>query len=444
MEARGGVTVTQRRGDGEPMTATAHTLNSDLVERIATLRGRGEEPARIAQGENSLSGQELIIYELAGENGEKDLEVRSTGKGRLDFMTTKDLEGRELAQPRPIRVAWARSMNYQGPRDLAVFDGSVQLDSGDQHMECRTMYLYLSRAEDEPATQPAAEPEAAGRRGLALGVEDYSTRRIKLIQADRDVVLRSRESTDGRLHRRFQVTGEKLIYDAELKRVNIDGKGTLVAEDYRPPKPGRADEAGEGPGGLFAGDVDRPSQTVLTWQKFMELLQDDRQVTVDGDVFLRHVSGKNVVLAGGLKTPDWGELASGRKMDIRCEKLMAWFAEPETDEEAPAAVETQPAEVPEIGPRVGRLKQFSASRRVSMRYDKASATAERVLYARPDEGDEVATLWGHLPGERTANAQLTYEDPETGRMQTVSSPKITWFPEGNRIVTEKAIGTGGR
>jgi len=444
MEADGSVVVTDRRGD-EPMTATADALESDLVRRIATLRGRPGRNAEVAQGDNRLASEEIVIYELTGRDSERDLEVRATGKGRLDFTTRKDLEGRELAQPRPIRVAWSRSMNYQGPRDLVVFDGSVRLDSGEQHMECRTMYLYLSRVEEEPSTQPVVEStgERRPQRGLALGVEEYGKRRIRLIQADRDVVLRSREVVDERLHRRFQVTGQKLIYDAEMKRVNIDGKGTLVAEDYRPPKPRRPDERTEGAVGLFAGDVDRPNQTVLRWQEFMELLQDDRQVTVDGDVILRHVSGKNVVLAGGLNTPDWGELESGRTMDIRCEKLMAWFAE-EGVEARPTAPTTRPAEVPDLGPRIGRLTQFSASRRVLMRYDKAEAIGERVLYTRPDEGDEMATLWGHLPGERPANAQLTYEDAETGRFQTVASPKIIWFPKNNRIVTDKTIGTGGR
>ena len=460
LEAEGGVRVTDRR-DTEPLVVTAERVTSDLVERSAIVYGGKDTPARIVQGDNHIEGGEIRL----AENAETAM-VR--GKGALEFLTNKDFSGTELSEPRHIRVAWTKGMDYRGGRNEVLFDGGVKLDSGLDHMECATMRLVFERvaATTQPATQPATAPAATTKpadkdKRLALGVEAYSRRRLAMILARGAVKLQSRRELKGVLERRLQLAGEELVYDARSGEMNMNGPGTLVAEDYRlPAKPTTQPARSEvGQSAALRG----PSQTAFAWKKSMRLSQTERVAVLDKDVTMVHRSGNQIVMADKLRVPySIADLPDGRKTMLTCGEMMAKFGEPDdkpakgaTTKPAgkkppapatkPAATTkpatTQPADLWEAGPKLGPLELFQATRDVNLKDGPQQVLGQKLIY---DRARHVAIVWGWLPGQKKANAVIYYETPQ--RSQNWASPKMTCFfneqGEIERVVTEEVGGTG--
>jgi hypothetical protein len=400
-----------------------------------------------------------------------------------------------------VRVDWTRGMTFQGEKRTASFMGNVVLDGGNDHMTCQEMQMIFSEAEPEkpgkagkaakagPAIRPAepaavvavatvlpdAKPKApvgpavASRpgarqrlRGMAVGMERYSRRRISMISAERDVTLQSRrENESGQLLRRIQLAGEKLIYDAEGGRMTMLGHGTFVAEDYDKPRPRRPVE-----NEMLAPAIDRPSQTAFEWTQSMQFAQKDRLVVLDGNAKMVHKSAQQIILTDQLNVPRqlWGKLPEGRKTVLTCNNMMAQFGQAkEKEKEGPTTgpstgPSTSPATRPtsrptsrpttrsgadllEKGPDLGPLDLFSATGNVNLKDGPRQVIAQRLIYNRLKD---LAVIWGYLEGAPSAKASVLLEDPQTGRSQAWSSPKIIWQRQDNKIVTEEVTGTGSR
>lgn len=462
--AEGGVVLIDRSDPAEPLRATADRVTSDRIARTAVLTG---SPARIVQGPNEITGPTVRLDE------HKQAAVVD-GRGILRFLTRRDLSGQRLTVPRPVDIAWASGMEFHGVRDTAVFTGDVTLDSNMDHVACQKMQVMFWREEgpttatapataraiaaagtrDRPASSPvvaagagdgaASAPAPASRPAtrrrpertgsLAVSVERYSRRRISMILADDQVVLASRRHNElGQLIRRLQLTGDKLIYDAQNNRMNVLGHGTFLAEDYRPPEPPKPGASPDDLGAL----IGRPSQTGFEWQKSMELVQDERSVWLKGGVAMIHHSGDKVVLTERIKVPDWGKLLGGRKTAMTCDGMRARFSPPDE----PAKATRPAADLIEGGPTLGPLESFNATGSVNLKDGPRQALAQRLIYNRLDD---LAVIWGFLEDQPPANATVLYEDPDTGRSQSWSSPKIIWHRRNNRIVTEQVTGAGGR
>ncbi len=446
--AEGGVVINDRRDpNAELLTATADRMVSKLLEndrskRTAVLTGKPDAPARIEQGPNKLIGREIRLDQT-------DDSAAVDGAGWLDFVTKKDTNGNDLPEPRAVKVQWVKSMNFSGKKRTAEFIGDVAMDSALDDVRCQELQLVFTDQLGEPNSPAAAVPKKpAGRDrasklgGMAVGMEQYSRRRIEMIYAEKDIVLRSRREDDkNRLLRRMQLSGEKLIYDAGAERITMLGRGTLMAEDYDKPRPQKAAE----PDGTMAA-VDRPSQSAFAWNKSMVLSQKDRVVTLEGGVIMDHRSGDQIVGKDKLNAPrdQWGTLPAGRKTRLECDTMMARFGKPVN---TPA---TQPSTRParrtggdplREGPTMGPLDLFSATGDVSLKDGPRHVLAQRLIYNRDKD---LAVVWGYLEGQPLAKGSISYEDPQTGRTQTVASPKFIWYRRDNRIFSEDVSGSGGR
>ena len=452
LEADGNVLITDTSED-EPLTAGADRLTTDLIERTAVLYG-GAEPAWIARGRDRFVGGEIHLREVSdGNRTEQAAEVR--GAGTLQFMLKKDLNGVELANPRRVSIAWEEGMDYSGWRNEAVFRGNVRLDSnataadgtGRDHMSCRKKMRVLFE-KVAPATQPAVASAATApadeRRSVrtALRMDSYSRRRVAMIVADDNVVmLSSRQDPDGKLLRRLKVTGDRLLHDANSGETHVYGKGTMLAEDYRPPEPTTSPTpAAARPG----EDIGRPNQTGFWWDKVMSLHQPDGnadgKVVLQGNVQMVHRSGR-FVLSKGLNVPAWPVLKSGRVTTLGCNMLEADFAEADANATSrPASAE--PAL--EGGPRIGPLVRFYAMGDVRLEdgdRQKRTATCQQLEYKREPD---MVTLLGTLPGKPRAAAVLSYKDLDAQTRQEWASPKIVWYRKTDRVETEETIGGGIR
>lgn len=457
--AEGGVVINDRRDpNAEPLTAVGERMESHLIEndsarRTAVLTGKPGEPARIEQGPNRLTGVEIRL-------DQSDDSAFVDGAGTLNFITTKDTNGNDLPEPRPVQVTWSKRMSFRGAKRTAEFAGDVEMDSALDDVRCQDLQLLFTEQLAEPnsppagaaaATMPAPAAAAADKAaqrsasrlgGMAVGMEQYSRRRISMIFADKDIVLRSRrEDEKNRLLRRMQLTGEKLIYDADSGRITMLGHGTLINEDYDKPRPQRIADAD----GLISA-VDRPSQSAFEWKKNMQLSQKDRLVTLEGSVTMVHRSGDQVLLTNRLNVPrdEWGTLPAGRKTILKCENMMAKFGPP-ADKAA-----TQPSTRPAArtagdplreGPTLGPLDLFSATGDVNLKDSPRQVLAQRLIYNR---AKDLVVVWGFMEGKAPAKATIIYEDPEAGRSQAWSSPKLIWYRQDNRILAEDVSGAGGR
>ena len=85
------------------------------------------------------------------------------GKGTLDFLVKRDLNGAELLHPRMARITWLDRMNYDGLGNEALFAGGVNLDSevasdtekGADHTSSGTMRVLFEKPPPAPASRPA-------------------------------------------------------------------------------------------------------------------------------------------------------------------------------------------------------------------------------------------------------------------------------------------------
>ncbi|MGC9453289.1 MAG: LptA/OstA family protein [Phycisphaerae bacterium] len=409
--------------DEEPTVARADKLEAWPDEGRAVLTGK----ASVSRGTNALSGGTIAL-------DDRNQTLQVPGSGTLEFTFDRDLSGEQLSEPMPGTITWRDSMTYNGDSDEADFRGDVKLDSRQDHMECGHMRIHFMAADSsQPSAATRAGDEADRDDGLALRMADYSDRRIRRIVARDDVLLLSRRTDQsGSLLRRMQLRGARLNYDVPEGKVNVYEPGTLLVEDYRPPR-----------GASGGGGVERPYQTLFAFEESMQLSQSERVVVMTGNVRMVHLSGQKLAersdLLENVPHPEWPAdgLPAGRRAALACEELMARFAE--------ADDEPTPGEADETGgPRIGALDVFTASKDVNLRINESQIQGERLMYHR---ANDLAVVWGYLEGERPARAQIDYEAPDTGRRTTVRSSRITAFlrdGEVYRVETGPAEASGGR
>ena len=460
--AEGKVKVGEQRKDGrEPLLAWADRIDSNLLRRSAVLEGR---PAEVSQGVNRMKGPKIYLDETS-ESAVVD------GQGTLDFKTDKNFSGGRLPEPRLVTIDWTNRMKYLGKWDTAVFDGNVMLRSGLDEMQCRTMNLMFdppvttqpatATSRSQPAVMPVSgpttlataktRPAAAGKerdRRLGLDVENFSGRRIAILYLDKAVrVDSSRLDEKDQMIQRMQLKGDQLTYDAKTDQVTVNGHGTFLSEDYRPP---RSDKEAEG----GAETLDRPSQTAFEWNKLMNLAQKDRRVVMEGQVKMIHHSGRYLLPTEGLKLPPWPELKEGRLSKVACDRMIAKFAPPAQKAPTTATstaskpVVSRPASDWISGPAVGALEQFTALKDVNMEdgvRQKRTVQCQRLIYDRPTD---VVEVFGALENQAPSNARMIVEDLDAGTSTPYQSPRIIWYRKNasrtnERIVTEKLTGAGG-
>lgn len=416
------------KGDSEdePMEAHADRLLSNLIDRSAVLYGK---PARIAQGDSSMTGERIDLYEIPLEGGSQH-KANVSGEGSIHLLATRDLSGGEISKPRPVVITWSRSMRYDGSANSVTFTGDVQLDGearddtgllGLDHMTCRTMHLTLEPIEPNPDKPRKQTNEPKG----LLGTDNFGKRRITKIVAQDDVkMMSSRVDDQDRIVRRLNVTGSELIHEADVNRTDVFGKGTMLAEDYSAPKD-RADNQ----------DLQSPFRAAFWWDKVMTLTRTPSGQTsavLDGNASLVYHSGMHVD-RGNMNLPEWGQMTSGRITKLRGDVLSASFAPSDNDSRDGDT------------PRVGALERFLAAGDVLLEdglHQKRTIACQKLDYDNRNNIDMI-TADGSLPGKPSADAVLTHRDLRTYRRNETKAPRIIWYRKTDRIEVRRIKTVGG-
>jgi len=406
--AEGRVEVNDTRGP-EPMVASADRLETFIVEEKAILEG---EPAEVTQGNSVLRGG-TIHLDQAGES------LVVLGAGRLKFMTDTDLDGKKLAEPRPLVATWAKQMTFSGLRNTASFVDKVTMTSGDDSLSCGEMDIEFEKAPVKAGARAPVKGASGGAAGLGL-----DKRRLKTISCRRDVSM-NRVVTDarGRLAERMRLTGERLTYDVgpvsadsrDAKMV-VTGPGTMSMEDYKTSvvKPGA--KGGKKPATAM------PSQTLFVWKGGMAFLLKDRQVVLHDEVTMVHRTGDQIVLADRL--PGHGKLGSGRNVRLSCKKMTATFGELAPVGGANNAV------------ALGKLKNFRATGDVDLAEGKRRMLGEELYY---DRAREIIVI----KGTRNVLATLMYQATAGSTLKRVRSRRIECFLKDGKIVRVNTAAISG-
>ena len=417
LEARGGVKITDRR-EADAVTAEAQTLTTDLTERSAVLVG---EPARVTQKDKEIEGERILFDQLKET-------ATVVGAGRLRFDTRTDLSGNPTDKPRPVTIEWAKGLKYRGQERIAVLEGQVVLATAGDKVQCENMRVLF--APPEETAQPASS--------RAEEMVEFRPKSIAMVLAEKKVRLASvRLDAEGFLRRRLTLRSDEgqVVYESGLQKLTCLGPGSMMVEDYREPET-QPDTPSQTliPG----GDVNRPSQSVFSWSKSMDMSQKDRLANLSGKVILSHRSGSELVLTEQLKLRPWGKLPAGRRLRMDCETMFAEFAapDPDADEKGRDVL---------MGPRVGPLEQFQAlagkQDYVKLLNPPVEVVCRRILYQR---AKDVAIIYGHLENEPPRNAMVYRKDVLRGRLEVMEeNSKIIWRPSTNRVEGQgiKVIGS---
>ncbi|HEU00851.1 MAG TPA: hypothetical protein ENH89_10950 [Aurantimonas coralicida] len=425
VQAEHDVRIIDHRND-QTIEATADLVESDLRDKTAVLYGR-KKHAVIRQDQNTLAG-DLIRLDQNRQSAVVE------GPGRMQFEIESDMDGNELADPRPVDITWDEGMEYYGKTNAAVFTGNVHLISQFESMDCQQMRLLFEKDESaapdaEATSQPAEvasgpEEDVESGREMGLNLEHYSRRKLATITAHGDVVLRSREEDDdGKLMRRLRLTGEQLFYDVRVNKLTMVRAGSMIVEDYRPADQVAASDS-ETP-------TQRPNQTGFRWTRIMVLDQESRSVELQGDVRMVHRSGKEVLRLAGIDAPEWDRLIEGRRTLLHCQRLDAAFGPPDEDDAAEAAT-TRRADKYDVGPRLGPLEIFIATGDVNLS-DRLEGGTMQVLgqRLRYNRLDGTVVVWGFKETSPIADAMLVYESQ--GKHSTFSNPAMIFTLDGMRV-----------
>ena len=426
--ADGNVRVINHAGT-ETTTATGDRIIVDVQRDSAILLGA---PAEVTQGENLISGPEIHL-DGASES------ASVLGPGRLRFVTDEDFSGRKLQRPQPVNITWSKEMNFDGESDVANFVGRVKFTSNLNSIESQRRMRVTFEKTQKTSVVPRPDRRSEQKsRDTALSMDRFDRRRLATVLADGNVlVLSARKDPQMHLLQRMQLRTGRLFYDAKEGQIDAFQDGTLLVEDYRPPRDVKRSKSSRKITGRTGG-MGRPSQTAFEWAKQMQLMLNDRVVIMDGDVKMVHRSAGHVTRPTGLKLLPWNISTKGRSMSLGCGKLMARFAPPDK------RTGTSQGGVMEADSVVGDLELFTATRDVTLKDGEYELRGARLRFHRTKG---VAFLWGYIEGEPTREAQISQENPITGISRTISSPKFQCFLEDGHIKNAEAIkveGTGGR
>ncbi|MBU0717665.1 MAG: hypothetical protein KJ749_05395 [Planctomycetes bacterium] len=412
--------------------------NGRDIER-AHLVGTEESPAFVRLRDFDIAGREIEL-DVAGES------ARVPGAGRMSFRSAKDLDGRPVKDPIPISIAWAERMTYEGRENRAVFVGEVHAaSSGSTTFDADHLAVDFDDVTEPVLEQPPSQDwwilhDLAGQlsrgdgRDSSVGIDKGRFRKQPAyILATGRARLETAEFDEdaGELKTRAHLSGPRLSVNlrAGISKMLIEGAGVLLLEDFRPSAELQPTARPRKPAGLLSlGRDGGASKTFIQWQDSMSYDFAAYQTRFEGDVVLRHYSGRALDDFLGQSRPSQ-DLSAGRSTQMTCDLLSVDFRERDHG--------SRPSGDRRMGGlSADRLRQFQASGSVRLHdeTEKLSLAADRVVYER---GRQLLSIHGlpqqpfrftqQKPGKLpiNVNGERAFYDLATGELEQVSKLTVT-------------------
>ncbi|UCC30280.1 MAG: hypothetical protein JSU86_19030 [Phycisphaerales bacterium] len=372
----------------QALDVTADKLDCTIKDgrdiETAFVEGLDDHPASVRLDTLTVAGREIRL-------NVPDQWAEVPGAGRLTFRSRKDLDGRRLDRPIPIAVTWADWMTYHGRENRSVFSGAVHATSETTTtFDCGRLEVHfqdVAPAEVDAQAAPdwwilqdvvdrLARGSAAARTQPAT--DRFSKEPTLIVATGNAVALTSEIDPDtDRLKSRARIAGPQLWVDLrpEVSKMQIEGPGNLLLEDYRPARSSE-ETFHRASRGLFAVSEDAgPSNTLIEWEELMWYDFSIEQTRFEGNVSLKYFSGLELQRIRGRPAGDSSEAMPGRRTFLTCRTLEADF------------FDRKERSLPHGSRRMGRLssdrlKQFHAKGGVRLQdqSEGLSLTADRVVY----------------------------------------------------------------
>jgi len=417
---------------GERLDLTADVLQAELPD------GRNIDRAVVIGTEAQMAVVQLQDYLIRGRRIEMDLPKQHAavpGRGTLEFLSRRDLDGRRLAKPLPVAVSWSQGMTLTGQYNVGIFEGDVHAVSRNSRLDCQQLRIdFAPVPPDQETVQVRAGPvrgpdlwifaplvRSAPKPASGDALRTRFNKRPILITARGDAVaLRSTyDERTGRLLSRMRIAGPQITVDLKAEAMNVEGRGNLLIEDYRPPR--RRRTARRPVDSLLGGiESSGPSQTLFTWANAMSFFVSQNLAYFDRMVHMTHYAGGAMVLARELADAmkvDVNKLAAmkQRRATLDCDTLLVKFL-------------TDPRGAGRTGGRAAGLAQLEAVGRVVLCDSGKTLMGERVTY---DHASELVTVHG---GPRTDARILD----EHGRQFMWTGPELAWDRKNDRVIARGA------
>ena len=234
------------------LQATAKRLEADAEEGEATLFGA---PVTLERPEGELVAPRVTLNRSRGA-------VEARGPGELQWAASRSAPD----GPRLV-TSWRKRMRFARDERVAVFEGAVEsrVRRGREEslLRAERLRLALGRAEGGPATRP----DAGGWR----------LRRVRA-RGDASLIARSRVGAKA-TRLRMRLGGETIRFDRDRERLRVDGPGSLLIVDRRPP----AD-----PGARPELPVSGRGSTLLKWDEGLRVRFGANDLSARGRVSVLH------------------------------------------------------------------------------------------------------------------------------------------------------------
>ncbi|NOX57469.1 MAG: hypothetical protein GXP29_01255 [Planctomycetes bacterium] len=407
------------------------------------------EPGRdafVGLGEFSIAAPKDIEFSAVQQSAKVD------GSGKMTFLTDRDFDGSELDTPTLVRIMWLERMAFEGLKNVANFSGKVHVSTDKSTYDCDQLRVDFVDAVKKPAVPFVAQ--VGPRRSkwwiftpLVKSVTRTSGGRTQFkisgpsldkdpifVQATGHVVVVNRNFREGsrRLKSRVQMKGPSMAIDLRKEFVRIDGKGSMLIEDYKPPrKPGQGGGAAGESSGKSSDSAkrmtpfgsqsrDEPSQTYLGWASSMKYQYDVNIAQLDRDVQLVHRSGSKMKMAAEiLGEREAATLRDGRIATLDAQSLVVQFIRTENDSKAGASRLSG-----------NEVQSFNASGQVYFVDSGISAIAQQITFSRDDD-----TL--QIIGTKDEPAQLF---DERGQFRSQTGPRFEWNRRTNTVRAQNSYG----
>ena len=378
----------------------------------------------------SVSGRRLLL-------DDRNAVGAARGVGELKFAANEGLGGEALPERLPAIVTWKEAMDFDGKGGAVSFLGDVNFHIGQDwdYVKCKRKLRLIF--EHLPQTQPSVS-KSLRRRRLLGGAEDAS-RKVAMVVATKDVVVCSPvRDARGNLQGRILLTAERqFIYDARHDQMSVYGPGDFTAEDYRAPKPQKLTD--KSPDSGLPERVERPWQTMFQWEKSMSFWRSKGTVVLEGNVRMRHLSGRQMVATEGIQHEPWPKLPEGRSTELRCKTLEAKFPVSQQGGEASAKSLSVREEL-----ELGALDRFVALGDVRVEDGVDEVVVIHCQKLEYDKKLEIFRLIGSLPGRPPAPAMVQRKLPGEAKPQVTYGKELIYNLQTQRVTIKEAYGGGLR
>ncbi len=438
IQASGNVEV---RDPGQGVDINASSLDCTFADGRRLQSGivtpRDGQRAYVALGDFSIAADSSIPFDLVRQQADVE------GSGRMTFLTHKDLDGKDLKDPTLISIDWKKRMAFAGAKNQALFTGNVHVQSGHSTYDCASLrvdFKDLPKPPEPPPTPPDDTTDSQWWIFTPLAEGDEQTTQSNsltlaaptigkeptFIYATGSVVAVTAmlAPKTEKLESRARMSGQTMAVDLQTKKLQIEGAGTLLIEDYRAAvhpqaaQPAKRKSDRLTPFGRLAGN--EPSQTFVQWQRGMDYRYDLNVARFSGDVTLKHLGGSKMIHASDIVGASASAAAApGREASLSCDALVVSFVRAEGDDS-----------------RSGRMSgydvdAFSATGGVHFEDSGISAIALQVTYNREENLLQIL-------GTEDEPAQLF--DQRTG-YSTLRGPRFDWNRKTNRISAPRLAGS---